>query len=97
MKDHQVADLLPLGHVGPPGQHHERLSGLGVLRPRGRRQPEHQEDEESNHHRSTHADHLQCLQLVSSGSAVNSTQAGTIGPIERQRTLIARGPGGAAG
>jgi len=31
---HQVADLLALGPVGPSGQDHERLGGLGVLRPR---------------------------------------------------------------
>jgi hypothetical protein len=69
----QVADLLTLGHVGPSGQHHERLGGLGVLRPRWRRQTEQEEDEDPDDNRSTHADHLQCCEPSSRRSAVNST------------------------
>jgi hypothetical protein len=42
VEDDQVADLLALGDVGPSGQDHERLGGLSGLRPRGRRQTEHE-------------------------------------------------------
>ena len=92
VEDDQVADLLALGHVGASGQHHELLAGLGVLRPGGRRQIEYEEDEESENHRPAHADHHQCVEPVSSGRAVNSTQAGTIGPMERQRTSSFKDP-----
>jgi len=60
VEDDQVADLLTLGDVGPSGHDHERLGGLRVLRPRGRRQPEHEDNEESDNHRPANADHLQC-------------------------------------
>jgi hypothetical protein len=88
----QVADLLTLGHVGPAGQDHERLGGLSGLRPCGRRHTENQDDEESENLRPTHADHLQCIKPVSSGSVVNSTRIGTIGAIERSCTLLLEDP-----
>ena len=50
MEHDQVADLLALGHVGPAGQDHKRLGGLGGLRRRGRRQTEHEDGEEADNH-----------------------------------------------
>jgi hypothetical protein len=82
VKDDQVADLVALGDVGAAGQHHEFLCGLGVLRPRGRRQTEDEEDEESDNHRPAHADHLQCVEPVSSGQGSQLDTIGTIDPME---------------
>jgi hypothetical protein len=62
VEDDQVADRLALGDVGAPGQDHERLGGLSGLGPRRRRQPEHEDKEDSDNHRPTHADHLHCFQ-----------------------------------